>query len=387
MSKLNIAIDANEANVIHRVGSNVYAFEVIKQLANLIKADPNLKATVLLSTPPLSDLPNQTQDWHYQIVKPAKFWTQLAAPLHLFNNKNKYDVFFTPGHYAPRLCAVPYVSSVMDLAYLHFPEQFRSSDLLQLKNWTAYSVEHAQKVITISQFTKQETAYQYSKPETDIVVAYPSASLPQNSASQSEIEHFFNYHGIENDYFLFIGTIQPRKNLVNLIKAFEIFCLEEQEQDNPADLPQLVIAGKIGWLAEPILEIASQSGVKDKIVFTGFVSDAMKQPLYKRALTTVLIGLYEGFGIPPLESMHVGTLPIVSHNSSLPEVVGEAGLQVNPYKPEIIAEALREVWLMPAKEKAIYRKKMRQQIQQFSWEKSGQIILDTLLQVAKSDTK
>jgi glycosyltransferase involved in cell wall biosynthesis len=332
-------------------------------------------------------LPSQTQDWHYQIVKPAKFWTQLAAPIHLFKNKNKYDLFFTPGHYAPRLCAVPYVSSVMDLAYLYFPEQFRSNDLLQLKNWTAYSVKHAQKIIAISQFTKQETAYQYKKPEADIVVAYPSASLPPNAAAQTEVERFFNYHDIENDYFLFIGTLQPRKNLVNLIKAFEIFCLEEQEQDNPADLPQLVIAGKIGWLAEPILETASQSAVKDKIVFTGFVPDNMKQPLYKRALAAVLVGLYEGFGIPPLESMHVGTLPIVSHNTSLPEVIGEAGLQVNPHKPEIIAEALREAWLMPAQEKAVYRKKMRQQIKKFSWEKTGQIILDTLLQAAKSDTK
>jgi len=381
VKQLHLAIDGNEANVSNRVGSNVYAFKIIEELAKLINQDETLEATVLLAQPPIADFPKASQSWHYQIIQPLKFWTQFGEPLHLFKNKDKYDVLFTPGHYAPRLCPIPYVSSVMDLGYLYFPDQFRTNDFLQLKNWTQFSVRSAKKIIAISEFTKQEIINSYHRSANDVIVAYPAVSLNRQPASPNKEKAFFNQHQIRNNYFLFIGTLQPRKNLINLVKGYEIFCKENKfNQSRPQ--PQLVIGGKIGWLTEDLLDYIEASPVKDNIVLTGYVPAEIKPNLYQQALATVLVGTYEGFGIPPLESMNLGTIPIVSDSSSLPEVVGEAGLQVNPHKPEIIAEALFEVWQMPTKERDRYKLLMKKQVKKFSWQRSAQTILATLKQVA-----
>ncbi|MEN8253749.1 MAG: hypothetical protein ABFQ62_05250 [Patescibacteria group bacterium] len=160
---MHIVIDGNEANIKTRVGSNVYAFELIFALEKLTKKRNDIEITVLLSEKKISDLPNKRKNWNYQIVKPKKFWTQWALPIHLYKNQKNYDVFFTPGHYAPRISPIPYVSSIMDLAFLKYPKQFKKSDLLQLKNWSKYSAKNAKKIITISQFSKEEIVKFYKR--------------------------------------------------------------------------------------------------------------------------------------------------------------------------------------------------------------------------------
>ena len=117
---LHSAIDGNEANVESRVGSNVYAFELLQALEEKTRDNPTIAVTVLLSSPAKSFLPVERQGWKYQVVGPQKFWTQWALPLHLFAKRKQYDIFFTPGHYAPRIASIPYVSSVMDTTYLDY---------------------------------------------------------------------------------------------------------------------------------------------------------------------------------------------------------------------------------------------------------------------------
>jgi glycosyltransferase involved in cell wall biosynthesis len=399
--KIQIAIDGREANVAQRVGSNVYAFEILRQLSAQLKYSKSLGATVLLSSEPVSDLPEARTNWQYQQVKPSKMWTQWAEPWHLFWQRRQYDVLFVPGHYAPRLSPIPYVSSVMDLAFLPYPEQFRPNDLYQLKHWTRYSVKRAQKVVTISEFTKQEIQKYYGKPAQDIIVAYPDVNLQGPAASQAQKQAFWQRHQIQDPYFLFVGTLQPRKNLVRLIEAFEQFIAKLKKQDlktetNAANtsknqtsakeqLPQLVIAGKIGWMAEPILEKIKQSPAKKQIITTGYVSQAIKKALLKEARALVLIGLYEGFGIPALEAMRVKTIPLVSDNSSLPEVVGPAGLTVDPEQTADIVEALHQLYEMKAKERATFSKKARKQVKKFNWELSAEKILSALTEVAQEN--
>jgi glycosyltransferase involved in cell wall biosynthesis len=378
--KIHLALDAREANVAQRVGSNVYAYNIIKQLSNLLRYKKKTKATALLSSEPVDDMPDERTNWQYQVIKPAKFWTQWAEPFHLFFKQNQYHVLYTPGHYAPRVSAIPYVSSVMDLAFLEYPHQFRKSDLFQLKHWTKYSVKHASKVVAISQFTKKEIHQHYHKKQEDIVVAYPDVNLKIKKTSPARKKAFFKKHGIKKPYFLFIGTLQPRKNLTRLVKAYEQFC-QKSDQDNP---PQLVISGKIGWLAQDLLTKIHQSSVSDQIILTGFVPDRIKPILIKNALSLILIGLYEGFGIPALEALYLSTIPIVSDSSSLPEVVGEAGLKVNPTNLDHISRALEHVAAMKAKQKAKYRRKARKQTKKFDWEQSAKKILTTLKQVARA---
>lgn len=382
---IRIAIDGNEANVKNRVGSNVYAFAIINELYKLTANRTNLEIVVLLANKKQNDLPKSRKNWHYMLIKPSKFWTQWALPIHLFLHQKDYQVLFTPSHYAPRISSVPYVSSVMDLAYLEFPDQFRPSDLLQLSNWTKYSVKRATKIITISKFSKKEISKHYHKASKDIVVAYPSFHFVE-SASNNAIRDFFKTIGLKNKYFLYLGTLQPRKNLIGLITAYEEFLRkiaaanlksknQKQKQLNP---PDLVIAGKIGWLAQGILDRVQQSPFSEKIILTGFIEDKFKRALYQNASASFLLSFYEGFGIPALESMQAGTIPIVANNSSLPEVVGQAGLVVNPRDSHQISDAMLRIYQMPHKELLKYKTAMHRQTKKFNWRESAQVILKVL---------
>lgn len=386
---LKIAIDANEANVANRVGSNVYAYQLLKQLAALSAKRKNVDFTILLANPKLPDLPPARENWRYMLIQPSKLWTQWALPIHLFLHRHDYDFFFTPGHYAPRFSAVPYMSSVMDLAYLHFPEQFRTQDLWQLKKWTAYSVQHAQKILTISQFSKKEIMRHYHRAAKDIVVAYPAAQLAP-AASDREIKQFFHLHHIQKPYFLYLGTLQPRKNILTLIAAFEKFqrqlAAKNQElrrkKRTEINTPQLVIAGKLGWLTEPIIERCHASAFSQDIILTGFVAENLKRPLYQHAVASFLLSLYEGFGIPPLESMQAHCIPVVSNNSSLPEVVGHNGYLVEAHNETEIAQTLFELLQLSHKEKEKIDKSMQKQVNRFSWQRSAEILWQELESLA-----
>ncbi len=388
---LCIAIDANEANTHHRVGSNVYAFEIIKAIYELTQEDKNIDVTILLSSEPVEDMPLPRVGWKYRVIGPKLLWTQFAEPIYLFLNHRKIDVLFTPGHYAPRLSVVPYVSSVMDLAYLNYPDQFDQNDLIQLKHWTKYSLKKADKIITISEFTKKDIVNHYQKKSEDIVVAYPAISETR-PASVQQVKKFFKKHQIKKPYFLFLGTIQPRKNLIRLIEAYEQLCrrlssqqLKKGKKSNP--LPQLVLAGKIGWLAEPIISRLEKSPFLNQIILAGYVPENIKPSLYEQATASLLLGLHEGFGIPPLESLRYGCVPIVSNTTSLPEVVGEAGFQVNPYDVKKIAVTMEKALKLSIKNKAIYRRKGKQQLKKFNWQQSAQKIMTTIKQVAHEHSK
>ncbi|MBP9820349.1 hypothetical protein KBC79_06480, partial [Candidatus Woesebacteria bacterium] len=110
----HFCVDGYEANQENRVGSNVFAFEILWGLAELTAKEPNARVTVVLPRPALPSLPKPSERWQYQVVTPTQFWTQWALPLHIFRHRKQYSAFFTPSHYAPRFCAVPYISSVMD---------------------------------------------------------------------------------------------------------------------------------------------------------------------------------------------------------------------------------------------------------------------------------
>ena len=382
---IRIAIDGNEANVQNRVGSNTYAFAIISELHKLTANRKNIDITVLLSSKKLADLPASRANWRYMTLGPRKFWTQWALPIHLFLHQKDYQVFFTPSHYAPRISVVPYVSSVMDLAYLHYPEQFRPNDLLQLKSWTKYSVKNARKIITISRFSKKEIEKHYGRQSKDIIIAYPSFQLPP-SAPLEEVKAFFKAKQIKNKYFLYLGTLQPRKNIIAIISAYEEFLrkfaavnLKSKHRKAQALVePNLVIAGKIGWLADDILARVASSPYKNKIILTGFVEDKFKRALYQNATASLLLSLYEGFGIPALESMQAGTIPIVANNSSLPEVVGKAGFLIDAKDTHQISDAMLKIQQMPYKELLKYKTAMRRQAKKFDWQESAKIILKVL---------
>lgn len=389
---IRIAIDGNEANVVQRVGSNAYAYELLSAIEKITREKTDVNFTILLSSPAHEHLPIMRPGWRYKVVKPAPLWTQFALSVHLFVNKKKYDVFFTPGHYAPRVSSVPYVSSVMDLAFLYYPKQFRKKDLVQLKEWTRYSVKHSKKVVVISEHTKKDVIEEYGVKKENVVVAYPAIDLDHPIwPPRPKKNRILKKLNVEKPYIVYVGTLQPRKNLIKLIAAFEELLEKGKNSkkqksrflDHPQlDELQLVIAGKVGWLADETLARIENSPVKDRIILTGYVTEEQKAVLIQDAECLVLVGLYEGFGIPPLEALMYGCIPVVSASTSLPEVVGDAGVLVNPQSAIDIATGIEKVLTLSAKEKAKMLRMGRQQAKKFTWEASAEKVLNSLLEVA-----
>ncbi len=367
-----IGIDGNEANVTKRVGVGKYAFELLQQFSKAPSS--KLQFLIYLKDRPLEDLPKENDFWKYKIVGPKKFWTQIGLPLNLYLDKPRPDVFFTPTHYAPRFCPCPSVISIMDLSFLHFPKMFKVSDLYQLKNWTAYSVKKAARIFTISKASKDDIIKYYHVSEERVVVTYPGTD--EKVVSMQDIREKY---GLKGDYILSVGTLQPRKNFVKLIEAFSKI---KQSSNGTIEQCQLVIVGKKGWLYEEILEAPKKFGVEDKVKFLDFVPDEDLPSLYQNAQCFVLVSLYEGFGIPALDAMKYGCPVIVSNVSSLPEVVGEAGILVDPDNAEKIAEGLLRVLRLPDEERETMIKKGFEQAKKFSWEKCAQETLEVLKDVA-----
>src|SRR3989338_2025039 len=163
-------IDGYEANILQRLGSGQVAFELLK---NLEKIDRKSDYTILIPSSPLEDLPKERLGWKYKTLKQSRLWTRIALPLALYSTRIKPDLIFSPTHYIPRFSPVKRVVSIFDLAYLHFPEMFNQKDLYQLKNWTKFSIENADHIVTISEFTKEDIIENYNVDSKKITLAYP----------------------------------------------------------------------------------------------------------------------------------------------------------------------------------------------------------------------
>lgn len=373
---MRIGINAYEANVENRVGSNVYAYRILCELEKLAVHDEVL---VYLPTPPLPDLPKERPGWTYRVIPPAKLWTHWRLPLAVWGDHlhSPLSVFYSLGHYAPRFPPCPSVVSIMDLAFVRYPQLFRSEDTYKLSSWTKYSVNQAAGVVAISEATKQDVLSVYGVSEKNVIVAYPGKETIPNSDSASEKKELAAL-GITEPYVVYVGTLQPRKNLVRVIHAFEHVHNRHPEL-------YLVLAGKIGWMAESTLLAIEKSPAKSHIRQLGFVNDAQKWALLRHARASLLLGLYEGFGIPALESMQAGTPPIVANTASLPEVVGPHGWQANPHNVLEIAEAVEKAIQLNEMERKEWMQRVREWIKRFDWTESGKSVWGFLLQIGRRE--
>lgn len=373
-----IGIDGNEANIEKRVGIGEYAFELLQQLSQL--TNYKLQFIIYLKDKPLSHMPPTSASWTYRILKPGKLWTQWRLPLDLYINSPRPDVFFSPSHYAPRICPVPSVISVMDLSYIHFPNLFNKSDLYQLSNWTNYSVKNASKVLTISNSSKNDIIKEYNIASEKIAVTYPGVreidSLVPQIYKMSKLKTKYN---LNDKYVLFVGTLQPRKNIQKLIEAFALTLKVNVKADLQKNL-QLVIVGKKGWLFEEILDTPERLGIKDRVIFLENVTNEELPLLYKNARFMVLPSLYEGFGLPVLEAMKHDCPVITSDVSSLPEAGGDACLYVNPEDTDDISNKMVTL-LTDEKLRTELIEKGRKQVEKFSWAKTAKETLKILEEI------
>lgn len=370
-----IGIDGNEANVQQQVGVSVYTTNLLRIFKT--KADANLRFRVYLKNPPNDILPSETAHFTYHVIPGPVAWSQVFFPLYLSVTRN-CDVLFAPAHYAPRFCPMPAVVTIHDLSYFYYPDEFLKKDLYKLKNWTQYSLEKAKKIICVSKTTRKDVVHWYNPPEHKLETIYngyektKTKKYPQSVANSTDL---FQKHRIKKkNYILYVGTLQPRKNVSTLIEAFRII-------QNKHPTVTLVLAGKKGWLYDTIFSDVRRHGLTESVIFPGYVSDNDLIQLYRHALCYVLPSLYEGFGIPVLEAMAYGCPVIASQRSSLPEVGGNASLYFDPESPQELAEKISLFINDPGLRKE-YQKKGKTHVTRFSWDTCAKQTLEVLRTVA-----
>lgn len=369
---MKIWIDGYEANVPQRLGSSQVAFEILR---NVEQIDKENEYTILLPNPPMEDLPKERDGWRYQQIKIKRFKTYLGIPYALYSAKNKPDVIFSPTHYAPFFSPVPRVMMIFDLSFLHFRKMFKLRDFLQLNLWTKLSILGSKKIITISNFSKNDIVKNYQIDQRKVTVAYPgyNKDIFKPVKDLKRTEQLKSRYKIKGPYIIYIGTIQPRKNLVRLIEAFK----------DINDLKLVVVGktkglGRQAWMFEETLNAPKKYGVEEKVVFTGFVPTEELPYLLVGSQAYIQPSLWEGFGITVVEAMATGTPVIVSNVSSLPEVVGDAGIFIDPYSTSSMVEAIHSL-----KDDKYRQKKIQLGLKQavkFSWQSCAQKVLKTVME-------
>lgn len=354
---MNIGVDGNEANVKNRVGSGQYALAMIREFSKV----KNHQFAVYLKEKPLPDLPKETDTFKYKIFGPKKLWTQFALPRELTFGK-KPDIFLTLGHYGPRFSRVPYVATIFDLSYLHYPKLFNKDDLYQLTNWSRYSIKKSKHILAISSATKADIVKSYDVNASKITVTHMGYNQGLfNPQTKVKVEKTKAKYKIDGEYIIFAGTLQPRKNIKRLIEAFGQIKGEAK----------LVIVGKKGWMYSDIFEKVKELKLQSKIIFTDFVPEEDLSALISGAKVYVLPSLYEGFGIPVIEAQACGTPVVVSNTSSLPEVVGNSGIKVDPNSTKSVKDGIEKLLNNPTIRADLVKKGFKN-AHSFSWQKCAQ---------------
>lgn len=364
----NIWIDGYEANVLQRLGSSQVAFKLLK---NIEAIDKKNNYTVVLPSEPLDDLPKPREGWNYKILKPKRLWTRIALPWALFTTKNRPDLIFSPTHYIPRLSPIKRVVAVFDLSYLHFPELFSRKDLWQLTNWTKFSINNADHIITISNFSRQDIIKNYKVVKNKITVAYPGYDEEsfKPTKDMQKIDNYRKKYNIPEPYIIYVGTVQPRKNLTRLIES-----VSRIENLNLVIVGKIKGEGRQSWMFDEILKRPKELGIENRVIFTGFIPTSDLVYLMNGAKAFVLPSLWEGFGIPAVDAMACGVPVIVSNVSSLPEVVGKAGLLIDPKSTDQIEQAIRTI-TTDSKLRQKISKLALVQARKYSWRKMAKIVV------------
>jgi glycosyltransferase involved in cell wall biosynthesis len=256
---------------------------------------------------------------------PIELWT---GPLRLFHAT---DFFLPPTNPGTRKLV-----TVHDLSYIHYPEIVMPGMSRLLNTWVPGSIARADHVIAVSEATRQDIITCYNTPADKVSVLYHGVSADFHPAhtptALAQVREKYNLG--DAPFILTVGTIQPRKNYLRLIQAFAML---------PRELGvSLVIAGGRGWDNQPLFDEVKRRKLNDQVRFTGFVADADLPALYSAATLFAYPSLYEGFGLPVLEAMACGTPVVTSNTSSLPEVVGQAGIMVSPTDVESMAGSLEQ---------------------------------------------
>ncbi len=319
----------------------------------------------------LPTLPNVT----HHVLPARRAWThtRFAAAL----AQHTPDVVFVPAHTLPFRFRERAVVTVHDLGYRFFPKAHRLKERLYLELTTRYSAWRADRILADSHATRRDLIGQYGASDAKIRVVYPGVEGIQRATAEQIAAIRAAYH-LPERYLLFLGTLQPRKNLTRLVQAFAAYLTRSADPDLA-----LVLAGQVGWLLQPQRDLYAHlpPALHNRLHMTGYVDDAHVAALYSGALAFVFPSLYEGFGFPVLESMHCGTPVLCAETSSLPELVGAAALLVDPLSVDAISAGMARL-VQDAALRVDLIERGAAQVAQFTWQRAAEQTLQALHEAA-----
>lgn len=354
-------------------GIGIYTHELSKNLVQLL---PEHDFYFLFDRPFSSDFIFGNNVQPLVVSPPARhpflwyWWFEYSIPK-VFQ-QNKIDVFFSPDGFCSLSTNIKQILTIHDIGFERFPEHTPFLVRNYYRHFTAKYCHKAQRIFTVSKFTKQEISTVYNIPSNKIEVAYNAFENTSNSSSK-------NVHQIDSrlssqiPYFIFVGAVHPRKNVLGLLKAFEYF------KSNFSQQHQLVIVGRKAWLNKNVEDFYQKMRFKNDVVWIEQIQREDLIHLTQQSFAMVYPSWYEGFGIPVLEAMQLGVPVIASNTTSLPEITGDAALLISPNETIEIAMAMQRL----IEDKMLRNQlieKGKKQAQQFIWKTSAMKIANALTQ-------
>ncbi len=323
-----------------------------------------------------SSLPHfDNPNFHKKLLKfPGRIFRFLTEKTHLIpigTFFRGYDIYHGLNYYVPAL-NLPSIVNIYDLSYILFPQCFTRKRLNDIRWKVASSIKRAGRIITGSESAKADIVNLLGVPEEKVRVICFGVEDTFNPKRGGEIAAFRKKYRFPEKFVLFVGTIEPRKNIKKLIHAYNKLNLKDTG---------LVIAGRCGWLFEETFREVKKLNLGDRVFFPGHIPEIDLPLLYSSASVFVFPSIYEGFGFPPLEAMACGTPVISSNTSSLPEIVGSAGILINPEDENKLAEAIESVLEDNVKREEMAAKGL-EQAKLFSWEKCAKETLELYCEAA-----
>ena len=301
------------------------------------------------------------------------FWFQVMVPRIL--RQLKPDVFFSPDNMTTLHTAVPKVTIFHDVSYLHFPEEKKYFDLRYYQKNTPKFAAASKIILTVSEFTKQDLLASFPVNPAQVKVIHAGVSdFFKPIRFEEQINTRLKFVNGEM-YFLFVGALQPRKNLVNILAAFDAF-----KQYTRSEV-KLVMVGRKAWKSGPIMKAYKRMVYKADVVFTGQVSNQELRNLYGSALGLLFISVFEGFGLPILEAQKCDCPVITSNTSSMPEVAAGSAVFVDPSSPDDICAAMVQLYHYPEKREKLIQKG-RKNWPRYTWARTAELVYEGIREAA-----
>lgn len=305
-----------------------------------------------------------------------KIWYNWQIPAAL--KKIKADVFVSPDGFCSLRTKVPQCLVVHDLAFLHYPGFLVNNHLQYYKKNTGKFLTKAKVVVTVSEFSKQDICSHYKINPDKVHVTYNAANAVFQPLITEEKEKIKQQYADGCEYFIFTGAIHPRKNLINLLRAFSVF--KKKQSSNM----KLVITGRMAWKTEEFTKLLSTFKFRNDVKLTGYVSKTEIARIVAAAYAMVYPSFFEGFGIPPLEALQCRVPAIVARSSAMPEIGGDAYLYTDPESFEDISQKMMLIY-----KDEILRSKLiengQRRLALFSWEETAKKMWNCIQLAAQAE--